>query len=173
VGLGLFSVLAMHFVAGIWLLIIGVFLKRSADNEFRAFELRAGLEGLRLRQIMSPAVAVEKSMLVSDFINDYVFHYHDRAFPVIENGRFAGMIDLRSIKRIAVNEWPLVRIGGYMADPSTYFILEPDVEASEALRLLVSGNRTCAPIVHDGVLLGMLTRDDLFKLISVKRDLAA
>jgi Zn-dependent protease len=173
VGLGLFSLVAIHIVAGIWLLIIGVFLKNSADKEYRAFELRAGLEGLTLRQIMSPAVAVDVSMPVSDFVNEYVFHYHDRTFPVVENGRFAGMIDLRSIKRIPVIEWPEVRIGGYLSDPSSFLILDPDLEAGEALRLLANGNRTCAPIVRDGVLLGMLTRDDLYKLISVKRDLAA
>src|SRR5262249_28718254 len=149
VGLGLFSLVAIHIVAGIWLLIIGVFLKNSADKEYRAFELRAGLEGLTLRQIMSPAVAVDVSMPGSGFVSDYVFHYHDRTFPVVENGRFAGLIDLRSIKRIPVNEWPEVRIGGYLSNPSSFLILDPDLEAGEALRLLANGTRTCAPIVRD------------------------
>jgi Zn-dependent protease len=173
VAFGLYSLLAMHIVAGIWLLVIGVFLRKSAEKERRAFELRIGLEGLTVGQIMSPAAAVDVSMLVADFVNNYVFHFHDRMFPVTEQGRFLGMIDVRSIKRIPTNEWSSVRIGGYLCDPSDYRVLDPDLEASEALRVIVNGNQTHAPIVRNSVLIGMLSRGDLFKLISVRSDMAA
>jgi CBS domain-containing protein len=52
-------------------------------------------------------------------------------------------------------------------------VLDPEVDATEALRLLMTQNCSKAPIVRHGELLGILTRSDLFKLVSLKRDIAA
>jgi len=171
--LGLVSALMMHVIPGVWLLLIGLFLKSSAENEYKSFELRVGLQNTKLREIMAPAVSVNTSMTISQLVNDYVFHYHYRVFPVLELNRFIGMIDVRSIKGVPPNDWPTTKIGGYLSDPSTYCVLAPDVDATDALRVLMSQNCSKAVIVQNGTLLGILTRSDLFKLISLKRDIAA
>ena len=173
VGLGLISALTMHIIPGMWLMLIGLFLRSSAENEYKSFELRTGLQDMKLREIMVPAVAVNTSMTISQFVNDYVFHHHYRSFPVLELGRFIGMIDVRSIKGVPPNEWPTTKIGGFLSDPSTYCVLDPDMEATDALRLLMTRNCNKAMIVRNGILQGILTRSDLFKLISLKRDIAA
>jgi Zn-dependent protease len=172
-GLGLLSALTMHIIPGVWLMLIGMFLKNSAQNEYRSFELRFGLQDMKLREIMVPPIAVNTSMTISQFVNDYVFHYHYRVFPVVELNRFIGMIDVRSIKGVPPNDWPATKIGGYLSDPSTYCVLDPDVDATDALRLIMNQNCSKAPIVRRGVLMGIITRSDLFKLISLKRDIAA
>jgi Zn-dependent protease/predicted transcriptional regulator len=172
-GLGLVSILSMHIIPGVWLILIGLFLKSSAETEYRSFELRSGLNGLRVREIMAPPVAVNTSMTISQFLNDYVFRYHHRVFPVLELDRFIGMIDLRSIKSVPSNDWPTTKIGPYLSDPSTYTVLDPDMAATDALRLLLPQNNSKAPVVQNGKLMGILTRADLFKLVSMKRDIAA
>jgi Zn-dependent protease/predicted transcriptional regulator len=171
--LGLVSVLMMSIVPGIWMMLIGLFLKKSAENEYRAVALRLGLKDMTLRQIMSPPVAVEPSMTIGEFISDYVFHYHYRVFPVVEGDDFKGMIDVRSIKGVPTNEWQTAWISRYLADPSTYVVLSPDMDAADTLRLLLERNCGKAPIVENGVLVGIITQEDLFKLISLKSDLAA
>src|SRR5262249_46773709 len=104
-GIGLVAVLSMHLIPGAWLILIGLFLKSSAENEYRSFEIRVGLQDMRVRDVMVPPVPVHKSMTISEFLNNYVFHYHDRVFPVVESDRFAGMIDVRAIKRVPANDW--------------------------------------------------------------------
>src|SRR5207237_809083 len=172
-GMGRLSVLATHIIPGVWLILIGLFLKSSAENEHRSFELRFGLKDFKLREIMVPAIAVNTSMTISEFVNDYVFHYHHRVFPVLELNRFIGMIDVRSIKNVPPNDWPTTKIGAYLCDPSTYCVLDPNTDATDALRLIMSQNCSRAPIVRNSELMGILTRSDLFKLISLKRDIAA
>jgi Zn-dependent protease len=172
-GLGLISVLAMHIIPGVWLILIGLFLKSSAENECRSFQLRFGLRDMTVREIMTPAVAVDTSMTISQFVNEYVFHYHYRVFPVLQLNRFIGMIDVRSIKGVPPNDWPTTKIGGYLSDPSTYCTIDPDMDATDALRLLIRKNCSKAPILRNGTLVGILTRSDLFKLISLRRDMAA
>jgi Zn-dependent protease/predicted transcriptional regulator len=171
--LGLMSVLAMHIIPGVWLILVGLFLKSSAETEFRSFELRFGLQDMKIAEIMAPAIAVDSSTTISKFVNDYVFHYHYRVFPVVELGRFVGMIDVRSIKAVSPNDWPTAKIGAFLSDPSTYCVLDPDMDATAALRLLMTRNSSKAPVVRKGTLIGFLTRSDLFKLVSLKRDIAA
>src|SRR5262249_9855380 len=83
-GVGLLAIFAMHFIPGVWLMLIGLFLKSTAENEYRSFELRVGLQDMSVREIMTPPIAVNTSMTISQFVNDYVFHYHHRTFPVLE-----------------------------------------------------------------------------------------
>src|SRR5438093_7201195 len=85
---GFGSVIYGHIIPGVWLLLIGMFLKNSAENEQRSFELRFGLQDMKLRDIMTPPVAVHPQMRISEFVNEYVFHYHYCVFPVIESGKF-------------------------------------------------------------------------------------
>jgi Zn-dependent protease/predicted transcriptional regulator len=172
-GIGVLSVVMTHIVPGIWLILIGLFLKNSAENEYRSFELRFGLQDTTLREIMVPPIAVDTSMTISQFVNDYVFHYHYRVFPVLELNRFVGMIDVRSIKGVPPEDWPTTKIGGFLSESSTYCVVDPDMEATDALRLLMQQNCSKAPIVRKGELVGIITRSDLFKLISLKRDIAA
>src|SRR5205823_1117557 len=53
IGMGLISILTVHVIPGVWLLLIGLFLKSSAENEYRSFELRFGLQDLTVREIMT------------------------------------------------------------------------------------------------------------------------
>ena len=173
IGLGVISIVGGHIIPGAWLVLIGLFLKSSADNEYRSFEMRFGLQDLTVRQIMVPPISVNTSMTISQFVNDYVFHYHYRVFPVLELNRFIGMVDVRSMKNVPPNDWPTTKIGPYLSDPSTYCVLDPDMNATDALRKLITENCSKAPVVRGDSLLGILTRSDLFKLISLKREIAA
>ncbi len=172
-GLGFLSILTVSLIPGVWLILIGLMLKNAADSEYRSFELQSGLHDMKLREIMAPPIAVDTSMTLSQFVNDYVFHYHYRSFPVVELDRFIGMIDVRAIKGVPPQDWPFTKIGGYLSDPATYCVLNPEMEAMDALQALLSRNCNKAPVVRNERLLGILSRSDLFKLISLKRDIAA
>jgi Zn-dependent protease/CBS domain-containing protein len=171
--LGVLFVLKTYIIPGVWLILVGLFLKYSAETEHRSFELRFGLRGMKIGDIMTPAIAVDSSMTISELVNDYVFHYHYRTFPVVDHGRFSGMVDVRSIKAVPPNNWPTTPIGGFLTEPSAYCVLEPDIDATDALRTMMTRNCSKAPIVRNGILLGILTQSDLFKLVSLRRDIAA
>src|SRR4029078_5857126 len=115
-------IVAMHMVPGIWLMLVGLFLKRSAAAEYESFEVRLGLQDMKIKDVMAPPIAVDSSATISQLINDYVFHHHQRVFPVLENGHFIGMIDVRSIRGVPAEEWSTTKIGGYLSNSSTYSV---------------------------------------------------
>jgi Zn-dependent protease/predicted transcriptional regulator len=170
---GLFSLLTLHIIPGIWSILLGLFLRKSADAEFQSFEVRFRLQDMKLRQIMTPPVAVETSTSISDFVNEFVFRYHNRVFPVLENSRFAGMVDVRSIKGVPASEWPTTSISGFLSRSDTYCVVGPEANADEVLAQLLSERCHEAAVVQDGILIGVLSRSDIFKIASLKSDLAA
>src|SRR5262249_19803302 len=149
-GVGLISVLATHLIPGAWLILVGLFLKSSAENEYRSFELRFGLQDMTVREVMVPPVAVQAGMTISEVLYDYVFHYHYPVFPVVKSGRFVGMIDVRAIKAVKTNDWPTTTIDDFLSDPSSYSVISPDIKATDALRQLLTQNTGKGPVVQDG-----------------------
>ena len=170
---GLFGVLTTRIMFGIWFLLIGWFLKKSAESEYRSFQMRNSLENLTVRDIMAPPVAVNKGTTIEEFVQRYVFHYHDRVFPVVDRSGFIGMITLNAVKKVPSAEWANTYIDAYISDSSEYCVLEPQMDARDALRLLIDSRLAKAPIVENGVLVGFLSRNDLLEVISLKSDLAA
>jgi predicted transcriptional regulator len=83
------------------------------------------------------------------------------------------MVDVRSIKSVPTPEWPTRKVGAYLCDASSYCVLDPDTEAANALQILMSRNCSKAPVVRNGILLGILTRNDVYKLVALRRDIAA
>src|ERR1044071_8548598 len=64
---GLITIVMMHINPGAWLMLIGLFLKKSAENEYQAFELRLCLQNMKVQEIMAPPVAVDTAMSISEF----------------------------------------------------------------------------------------------------------
>jgi hypothetical protein len=83
------------------------------------------------------------------------------------------MVDVRAIKNIPPTDWATTKVGALLADSAAYCVLDPETEAADALHTLVARNCNIAPVVRHGELIGMLTRSDLFKLVALKREIAA
>jgi Zn-dependent protease len=173
IALGFLALFSMHVMIGIWLLVVGLFLKKSAENEYRSFQVRTSLEHVKVSDIMAPPVSVRKGTTIADLIHGFVFHYHDRAFPVVDRGQFIGMIDVRAFKKVPPDDWSSTYIDPFLADSSLYCVLDPDMDAPDALRLLMEYPMSKAPVVRNDVLLGFLTRHDMVEVIALKSDLAA
>jgi predicted transcriptional regulator len=137
-----------------------------------AYALRFGLQDMKLREIMTSPVAVHSSMTILQFVNEPVFHYHYRVFPVLELDRFAGMIDVRSLRNLPPQDWPTRKSENVFRIRRHTAFLNPDLNATDALRLLVSRNCGGARRAKR-TLIGILARPDLFKLISPKQEMAA
>ena len=64
------------------------------------------LEGKTVRDVMdSDPVTVERSLSLRDFVNDYVYRYRSRLFPVVEGTRLAGCASVDRLREIPREHW--------------------------------------------------------------------
>ena len=173
-GIGIVGLLSGQFMFGIWVVLVGVFLRKSAESEYRAFHARNVLDSFKVNDIMAPPVAVAKGTTVADFVNNYIFHYHERIFPVLDRGQFIGMIELRQLRKLRPEDWPNTYIDAFMSDASMTPTLTPDMDARDALRLLVDRSAGKAPVIdNNNMMVGVLTPSDMVEVVALKNDLAA
>lgn len=102
---------------------------------------------------------------------------HYRYLPVVDDGRFVGLITYRSLLRptehgswqpdthdAAGHEW---EARSFVADVMTREVktLPPDASAASAARLFMRDDVPCIPVVGDDhSLVGIVTRDDVLRL---------
>jgi len=88
-------------VGGLWFAVIGFFVIVAAKAEEGGLKVRTAFAGREAGRFMSfPAVAVPARISVADAIEDYFVKHRYTAFPVVEDGRPVGLIDIQHVERV-------------------------------------------------------------------------
>jgi Zn-dependent protease/CBS domain-containing protein len=169
IGVGVWLVLMGQFVSGIWLGLIGLFLNNAARSSYQQVVIREALAGEPVRHFMNPnPVVVPPSLDVKHWVEDYVYRFHRRSFPVASNHHLEGFVTTRELARLPREEWDRHTVGELMRHDLGAVSIGPDADALEALQKLQrsGGNRL---LVTDGdELLGIVTLRDLLRFLHLK-----
>ncbi len=161
-----------NVVGGIWLFLIGMFLRGASRSALTQLTIQRALQGESVRKYMKEnPVTVSPDITIHEFVEDYIFKYHFKMFPVVDGGRLVGCATLNQVKEIPRDEWARRRV----AELSTACSKENTVSADEpVLNTLAQMSRTNASrliVVEAEKLVGVITLKDIMKLISLKADL--
>lgn len=161
-------------LAGLWWIFIGLFLRQAAESSYQQVFLREKLSGLQVRDLMtSEVITLEPSSTIESAVNNFFLRYHHRSFPVTENRRLLGILSLKEIKGIPREDWPVRRVEEAMERVTKEMILHPDMQAVDALRVMIVEGKGRLPVVgHGDTIVGILTRRDMMDLLKIKTDLA-
>lgn len=170
--LGVVSFLGGNLVNGVWLVLIGFFLKQAAELGYRQVMVRRSLMGMRVRELMTTeVVSVDSTLSLERLAHEYFLGHRYSSFPVMEGGRVVGMVGLEEMKRVARELWPTVRVVDIMRPLDPDGFAHPDEDAAHALVRMLRGDLGRFPVVEDGRLVGILTRRDLMQLLRIRTDL--
>ena len=110
------------FIGGIWMVFIGLFLRSASRVSYQQLVVRDALQGEKVRHfMMADPVSVSPDLSIQDLVDDYIFKYHFKMFPVVQDGRLVGCISLSQVKGVPREEWgtkhvsdrpPRRRLGG-------------------------------------------------------------
>ncbi|HEY7255749.1 MAG TPA: site-2 protease family protein [Solirubrobacterales bacterium] len=124
VGLGVFAALAGAF-GGFWLALIGVFVIVAARAEADGLRVRVALGGRQAGNLVSfPAVCIPAEISVEAAVRDYFLPRRFSAFPVLEDGRLAGLIDRASVERIPESRRSVTTVGEACFDEPSLIVDE-------------------------------------------------
>jgi len=121
IALGVLGVLRGDLIDGIWAVLIGMFLRGAAAAELQATLMQRTLAGITVAAAMNPQpVAVPADLPVADFVEDYVYRYHHRWFPVEAQGRVVGSVSTREAAAVPRAEWPGTPIGATLTPDAVH-----------------------------------------------------
>ncbi len=171
--LGGFSFIQGNFIGGMWWFLIGIFLRGAAKASYQQLLLQEVLQGKPVRNFMRrDPVTVPPSITVQDWIENYVYQYHFKMFPVVGDSKLLGCVSINKIKQIPRAEWSGKTIGDVMEPVSDANSVSGDVETMKLLSAMVRPDTEARfMVVDNGQLVGMISLKDLLELIALKLEI--
>lgn len=155
-------------VNGLWLAFIGWYLNNAALLSYRQLLLRESLEHVPVRKLMlTRFVRIDPGMPVRSLIEQTVMREGQRAFPVVAEGRLAGLVSLSDLQRCTPDQRQNASVGDIMTPAARLATAGPDDPALEALAILGRRNLGQVPVVQNGTLVGLVRREDILKWLSL------
>jgi len=159
-------------LSGMWWCLIGIFVRGAAAMSYQQLVIRKALEGESVRRFMSTdVVTVPASLSVADFVDDYVYQYHHKMFPVIDDGQLLGCVTTRQVKEVSRDQWPLRRVGDLASECSPENTIDAGADATQALAKMSGTDYARLMVMEDEELVGVLALKDMLKFIELKVDL--
>jgi len=173
-GLGLVQLVAARNLAGIWMILIGLFLHQAAGAGYETLLFREALSGFSVRQLMSqPVITVPDHASLEELAQDYFFRHPRGSFPVASGDLFAGMVSLEQLKSVPRDEWVRTPVRRIMTPAASITPLGPDDDVVTALGAMVRGDTGRLPVVAGGRIIGILSRRDVMRLFKIRSDLGS
>jgi len=168
--LGVFQFLTGNFIGGMWLFLIGMFLRNSARSAYEQLLIRQALEGEPVSRFMSTdPVTVKPSVLVRDLVDDYVYKYHYKMFPIVEDsGQLVGCVTTKQVKEVPRQDWDVKRVSDISQPCSEETVVTPQTDAMKALSIMSRTGTSRLLVATGDRLVGILALKDMLKFLSLK-----
>lgn len=177
IGLGMFYSLQGEITQGIWLVLIGWFLQRTAALSYRQVAFEQLVEGIRVRDVMDTNVPVVSPNLTLDtLVDQHLLSGQAGLYAVTMDGDLVGTIDIGQIMRVPRTDWQTTRVTDVMRRGDSVVTLTEPQTLMEAVNRLEESGAAALPVVDekDGThLLGILTRDGVLQAVRARRALRA
>ncbi len=169
---GVLSILRGNMIGGMWWFLIGMFLRGAAGASYRQLVTRQALHGEPISRFMEPnPMTVPPAISVEELIEDYVYRYHYKMFPVVEDGRLVGCVSTREAKEIPREEWSRRTVGEVATQCSAQNTIAPDADSLEALSTMNKTGASRLMVLDGDRLVGIISLKDMLKFLSLKIEL--
>jgi CBS domain-containing protein len=170
--MGIISFLRGVFIGGIWWALIGLFLRNASQMSYQRLLMRRALEGESVRRFMkSDPVTSPSSISVEELVQNYIYQYHFKMFPVVESGKLAGCVTTREVKEVSREEWgnrAVKEIAKPCSDDNT---ISPEADAMDALSTMNRTQNSRLMVAEDSQLVGVISLKDMLGFLSLKLEL--
>jgi Zn-dependent protease/CBS domain-containing protein len=170
--LGALSFVSGNFINGVWLFLIGLFLRHISQNAYKQLLMRRALEGEAVSRFMhDKPITVPPSATISKLVDDYIYAHHFKFFPVSDDSTLVGCVTLERVKSVPREEWDRKTVREISEDCSEENTITPDTDAVTALSTMSRTGRSRLMVVENGKLKGIIALKDLLSFLSMKIDL--
>lgn len=174
IAFGLLSFFTGAGFGGLWLALIGWFLANAAAASRRSVEMSASLGDVRVQDIMSQdCPSVDAQMDLRTFAEDYLLRSGRRCFVVEHDGRVRGLVTINDLKRIDRERWPFVKVNDILRPLEQLRTVSPDTLLTQALELMVRDDLNQLPVMSDGHMEGIISRNQLLRFMQTRAELKA
>ncbi len=168
--LGVIAFAGGNIIGGMWWFLIGLFVRGAASSSYQQLVMKDVVEGQPVRRFMrSDPVTVAPQLGIPEWVEDYVYRYHYKMYPVLDGSRLLGCITVDSLQRIPREDWQSSTVANLMEERSDANTVDAGMDTMALLKnILQPVGRSRFMVVDDDRLVGIIALKDLLELISLK-----
>jgi Zn-dependent protease len=164
---GIWLIFSGFWPNGIWLIFIGWFLGNSAAGSYRQLALQQVLKDHLTSEIMTrDCLMVPSDTTIEKLLNDYILP-SGRPCLVVADGHVMGLVSLQNIKLVPRNQWASYTVKEVMTPYEKLKWVSPNEDLARVLKIFTEQGINQLPVVEDGNIVGIVTRDNLLSVFNV------
>jgi Zn-dependent protease/predicted transcriptional regulator len=164
--LGGLEIFAGALVGGLWLILIGMFLRGAARTSYYGVVVEQALGRKHVGDLMvRDPVVVSPDISVADAVEEYFLRYGYGGFPVGTTGAPEGLLSLSLVQKCAREERAQQRVRDIMLRDLATLSISPDASVSEALQKMTEMDIGRLLVIRDGQLEGLITRTGIARFL--------
>ncbi|MDH5695987.1 MAG: site-2 protease family protein [Dehalococcoidia bacterium] len=162
----------LSWFSGLWLVFIGWFLQNAASISYRQTQWREALRGFTASQVMtSDYMVVPPNVSINYLVQRYILPAGHRFFLVADEGRFHGILTLHNIKSVPQSDWDMTQVERIMTPVDQLKVASPEQDALSILEQMGESDINQIPVVSEGRVIGLITRDNLTRFLRTRSEL--
>jgi len=170
--LGVWQMFSGNFMNGIWIAFIGWFMESAARGQVQQLALRTMLAGHTVSQAMNRQyTAIPDDTTLQRLVDDHILGSGRRSFVVKRSNEAVGLLTLHHVKEVPRSKWPTTTSAQAMIPIEQTKRVQPDAELQTALEEMSSDGVNQLPVMVDGKIQGMLSREDVITYLRTLQEL--
>ncbi len=159
-------------LGGIWMALVGWFLRSAAQSSYQQLLVRRALEGVPVSYLMArEVVCVPGDITLEEAVDQWFMTHRFDGFPICGPLGLEGMLTLDEVRAVPRESWATTTAAQAMDARAVDYAVTPDTDAMHVLARMSQYDAGRIPVVVDGHLVGIVTRRDILRLLRLKADL--
>ncbi len=160
---GLFQAYRGEYLDGLWLALIGWFVRNAARSSYRQFAVVHALDAVPASEAMTRwPETVPPEMTLQQLVAERFLSQRFEAYPVVaHDGRVLGLITLAQVRAVPESQWGGRTVGQVMAAAQPALAVTPEESLGHVLDKLQASAVGRLLVVRDGRLEGIITPADV------------
>jgi Zn-dependent protease len=169
---GFVAIIFGDFVDGIWIVVLGWFIKSGAETSLRQTLVGETLSGVTVGDIMTRQIlTVSPEITIQQVVSAYFLVHPHGGYPVVESGKLMGLITLDGVRAVPPEARNYETVAKAMIPLERTAVVPPNLSALDALQRMARERVGRLLVTQDGQLLGVVTRGDLMRAIRTRQEL--
>lgn len=169
---GIVMFFTASIVSGIWLLLIGIFLRVASVESYEQVFLDMVLRGVPASSVArQDYVTVPPDMMLTELVEENVLAGYGRCFPVVVGDELTGLVTLHDVRAIQRDQWDTTSVFRVMTPFVDLRSVTLLADLPAVLALMAAADINQVPLLDGRTLLGLIHRSDVIRYIQTRQEM--
>jgi predicted transcriptional regulator len=148
---------------------IGWFLFSAAQASYQQATLQETLSGIKVKDIMVREMqTIDPSTSLDKAVDEYFLRYGYGGFPIIEDGKFLGILTLKEVKDVPRENWGNVKVSAVFVPHDKKWEVSMNDDVIKALELMIKEDKGRIVVTENDRIIGLITRNGIARYVQIK-----